>query len=79
MARFGNLLHRLEQITTSIGDQCGARGIEPTSILQLVLRVETEEVGRALSIIGASDFLRRINHVWKAKAVPHGERLQLIY
>jgi hypothetical protein len=37
--------------------------------LQLILRVEAEEVGRALSVIGACHFLGRIYNVGKTKAV----------
>jgi hypothetical protein len=59
MAGFSHLLHRLEQITASVGDQRSARGIEPTSILQLVFHVETKKIGCALSIVGASDFTTR--------------------
>lgn len=78
MAGFSHLLHCLEQITASVGNQRSARGIEPTSILQLVFHVETKKIGRALSIIGTSDFLRRIDHVWEDKAVPRGECLHVV-
>src|SRR3974390_1467773 len=78
MAGFGYLLHCFEQVTRSGGDERGARGIEATSILQFVLRVETKEIGCALSTIGASDFLHRIDHVWEDKAVPRGECLHVV-
>ena len=45
MAGFGHLLHRFEKVAAGIGHQRRARRIEPSAILQLVLRVEAEEVG----------------------------------
>jgi hypothetical protein len=52
MAGFGHLLHRFEKVAAGIGHQRRARRIEPPAILQLVLRVEAEEVGRALGAVG---------------------------
>jgi hypothetical protein len=77
MAGLGHLLHCLELLAASVRDQRGARSIEPTSVLQLVLRVESKEVGCALSIIGARDLLRLIDHVREGKAVLGGEQLHL--
>ena len=55
MAGCGHLLHRLEKVAAGIGHQRRARRIEPSAILQFVLRIEAEEVGRALGAIGAAD------------------------
>ena len=68
-ARFDDLLHCLEQVAARIWRRLYARGIEPTSVLQLVLCIETEKIGRALSVIGARDLLRRIDHIWESKTV----------
>src|SRR5262249_1452100 len=51
---------------------------EPTSILQLVLCVEAEEIGCALSIIIACDFLGRIDNVGKREVVLRGESLHVV-
>src|SRR5208283_5014686 len=48
-AGFCDLLHRLEKVATGVRYRCRARGVEPAAILQLVLQVEAEEIGRALS------------------------------
>jgi hypothetical protein len=57
-----DLLHRLEQVAARICYGLHARRVQPSTILQLVLRVETEKVGRALSVIGSRHFLRLIEH-----------------
>ena len=49
-----------------------------TAVLQLVLCVEAEEIGCALSIVSARQFLARINHVGKGKAVLRRERLHVV-
>jgi hypothetical protein len=61
-----------------IGDEARARGIEPAAILQLVLCVEAEEVGRALRAIGSRHILGRIDHVGKGEGVLGGERLHVV-
>jgi hypothetical protein len=38
----------------------------------------TKKIGCALSTVGASDFLCRIDHVWEDKAVPRGECLHVV-
>ena len=67
MAGFGHLLHRLEKVAAGIGQQRRARRIEPPAILQFVLRVEAEEVGRTLGTIHARHLLRFINNVGEGK------------
>src|SRR5262245_41527015 len=54
------------------------RSIEATSVLQLVLCVEAEEIGRALWTIGACHFLGRIDHVWEGELVTLCERLHVV-
>ena len=54
------------------------RRIEPSAILQLVLRIEVEEVRRALSVIGSRNLLRLVNHVGEAKAVLARECLHIL-
>ena len=56
-ARLGHLLHRFEQVAARIWRRLYARSIEPPAILQFVLRVEAEEIRRALSVIGSRDLL----------------------
>jgi hypothetical protein len=63
---------------SSVRNRRHARGIEPTSVLQLVLRVEAEEVGRALSVIGARHLLVGVDDVRKAEAVPRCKCLHVV-
>ena len=55
-----------------------SRRIETTLVLQLILCIETEEIGRALRAIAARHFLGRIDHVGKGKAMPRCERLDVV-
>jgi hypothetical protein len=48
MAGLSYLRHRFEQVAASICHGLYAQGIEPPTILQFILRVEAEKVGRAL-------------------------------
>jgi hypothetical protein len=68
-ASFGHLLDRLEQVAASICHRLYARGIEPSAILQLVLSIESKEVGRALRVIGSRRLLRLIDNVGKCKTM----------
>src|SRR6516225_4406183 len=77
-ACLGDLFHRFKQVATSVRDRRHTRGIEPTSILQLVPHVEAEEIGRALSVISACHFLGRVDNVGKREAVLRGECLHVI-
>ncbi len=61
VACFSDLLHCFEQIAANICPRLYARGIEPSTILQLILLVETEEVRRALSVIGSRHLLRLVD------------------
>ena len=78
MAGFGHLLHRLEKVAAGIGQQRRARRIEPSAILQFVLLIEAEEVGRALGTIGARKLLRLIDNVGKGKAMISREHLHIV-
>src|ERR1700731_556160 len=73
-----DLFHRLEQVAARICYGLHARRVQPSTILQLVLRVESEKVGRALSVISSRHFLRLIDNVGKGEAVLQGERLHVI-
>src|SRR5881227_629247 len=55
MACLGDLLHGFKQVAASVRDRRHPRSIKATSILQFVLCVEAEEIGCALSDIGACD------------------------
>jgi hypothetical protein len=78
VAGLSNLFHRLEQVAARIRHGLYARGIQPSAILQLVLRVETEKVGRALSVISSRHLLRLIDDIGKGEAVLRGERLHVV-
>ena len=54
------------------------RDASSRTILQLVLRVETEKVARALSAISSRHFLRLIDNVGKGETVLLGERLHVV-
>src|SRR5215469_17222671 len=69
MACLGDLLHGFKSVAACISDWRHPRSIKATAVLQLILCVEAEEVGRALSVIGACHFLGRIDNVGKAKAM----------
>jgi hypothetical protein len=72
------LLHCLEQVATSICPGLQARRVQPSAILQLVLRVEAEKVGRTLRVVGSRHFLRLIDDVGKGEAVLRGKRLHVV-
>ena len=57
----GDLLHRFKQVAASVRDGRHSRRIETTLVSQLILCIETEEIGRALRAIGARHFLGRID------------------
>jgi hypothetical protein len=63
VASLGHRLHRLEKVAVGIGHQRHARRIETPAILQFVLRIEAEEVGRALGAIGVRHLLCLIDNV----------------
>jgi hypothetical protein len=69
MACLGDLLHGFKQVATSVRDRRHPRSIKATSVLQLVLGVEAEEIGCALSVIGACNFLGRVDNIRKREAV----------
>ena len=69
----GHQLHRLKQITAGIGDRRYARGIEPPAILQFVLRIKAEEIGRALGAVDARDVLCFVNNIGNVKALRRRE------
>jgi hypothetical protein len=73
-----DLLHRLGQVAARICYGLHARRVQPSTILRLVLRVETEKVGRALSVISSRHFLRLIDNVGKGETVLQGERLHIV-
>ena len=74
----GDLLHRFKQVAASVRDGRHSRRIETTLVLQLILCIETEEIGRALRALGARHFLGRIDHVGKSEAMPRCERLHVV-
>src|SRR5215469_6707721 len=73
MACFRDLLHGFKQVTACISGWLHPRRIKATAVLQLILRVEAEKVGRTLRVIGACHFLGRIYNVGKAKTVMRSE------
>src|SRR6516164_1261843 len=78
MACFSDLLHGFKQVTACISDRRHPRSIKAAAVLQLILRVEAEEVGRTLRGIGACHFLGRIYNVGKAKTVMRCERSHIV-
>ena len=63
MACLGDHPHCFKQIAACVRNGRHPRGIESTAVLQLVLCVEAEEIGRALSVISARYFLGRVDNV----------------
>ena len=55
MACLGDHPHCFKQIAACVRNGRHPRGIESTAVLQLVLCVEAEEIGRALSIVSARE------------------------
>src|SRR5271167_3793423 len=77
-ARFRYLLHRLEEVATGVRDRCRARGVKPSTILQLVLCVETKEIGRALSAVRARYLLRLVDYVGEGESMLGRKRLHVV-
>src|SRR5262249_8111609 len=68
-------------LQTGRGERSGpvpSGSIKATSVLQPILRVEAEEVGRALRAIGARHLLGRIDYVGKGEVVTLCERLHVV-
>src|SRR6516162_7182194 len=78
MACFGHLLHGFKQVTACISDRRHPRSIKAAAVLQLILRVEAKEIGRALSVISACHFLGGIDHVRKSEIVTRRERSHVV-
>ena len=76
--RVDDLLHRFKQVAASVRDGRHSRRIEATSVLQLILCIDAEEIGRALRAIGARHFLGRIDHVGEGEAMPRCERIHVV-
>src|SRR5262249_33021709 len=64
-----HLRHRLEELTPRPGHQARAGNIEAATVLQLVVGIESEEIGSALRAISARDLLRLVDHVGEGETV----------
>jgi hypothetical protein len=80
LAGLGDLFHRFVELAprTRPRHEAHAGGIEAAAVLQLVARVEAEEIGRALRVIGAPHRLRLVDHIGEGEAVPLREQLHVV-
>src|ERR1700750_195526 len=63
-----DLRHRLEKLAPLGRRVAHTRGIEPATVLQLVIGVEAKEIRRALRTIGACDLLGVVDHARQGAA-----------